>query len=190
MLKKKWSLLICLVMGVFVVSMVYAQSTRRKSNTTELKRKIQAQKLKKKKERETAIKRLRKKLSPIIRGYSIEELQLALLIKVTTKYTGCKIYATDTLNNAKIFLGTIENEFASNSIFNEFGSYGSPYATNSIWNEYGSFGGEYSAMSPFNSYSATPPVIVKNGKIIGRLSTNKYTTGAIDPNWLKTYFKY
>ena len=187
--KKKWNLFVYLIIGLLTFSMAYAQSNKRRT-TSKMKKKIQAQKLKKKKERDAAIQRLKKKLIPIVKGYNIEELQLALYIKITSKYTGCKIYAIDTISNTQTFLGTIENEFAGNSIFNEYGSYGSPYATNSIWNEYGSFGGEYSEMSPFNSYSTSPPVIIKDGKIIGRLSTNKYIPGAIDPNWLKIYFKY
>ena len=55
---------------------------------------------------------------------------------------------------------------------------------------YGQFGGEYSSHSPFNEYSSNPPLIVKNGRVIGRLTVNKYLAGAVDPNLLKMHFTY
>jgi hypothetical protein len=56
---------------------------------------------------------------------------------------GGKIIAED-----GTFLGKIEGKYSSDSIFNEYGTYGS----------------EYSSQSPFNKYSSTPPKIytVKN----------------------------
>jgi len=143
-------------------------------------------KQKKKREQEEAIRRLRAKFDPLMK-YSIEELLLALTIKVTMKYSGAKIYAAD---DDSTFLGTIEDEFSSEFIFNDYGSYGSEYSSTSIWNDYRTYGGEYSLYSPFTPYSSTPPIIVKSGKIIGRLTVNKYLSGAVDHNWLKSYFKY
>lgn len=35
------------------------------------------------------------------------------------------------------FLGTFENEYSKNSIYNEYGPYGSKYNANSIFNKYG-----------------------------------------------------
>ena len=88
----------------------------------------------------------------------------------------------ETLRNASIiaqdgsntFLGLVVNSFHSKSIFNEYGSYGSEYSSKSIWYDYGSFGGEYSSYSPFNTYTSTPPMFIKNGQVIGYLSSNKY----------------
>ena len=164
----------------------YSQSSQDKVKTEQLLKKMRELKQKKKREQEEAIRRLKARFDPLMK-YSIEELQLALAIKVSTKYGGANIYSAD---DDRTFIGTIEDEFSSESIFNDYGSYGSEYSSTSIWNDYGTYGGEYSSYSPFNSYSSTPPIIVKSGKIIGRLTVNRYVSGAVDPNWLKSYFKY
>ena len=148
--------------------------------------KIRQEKLEKKKAREAAIKKLKAKLAPLMK-YLIEELNLAITIKVMDKYNGCHIFSDE---KKPKYLGTIADEFSSNSIFNDYGTYGSEYSSDSIWNEYGTYGGEYSSGSPFNSYSSSPPLIVKNKKVIGRLTVNKNVSGAVDPNWLKSFFKY
>lgn len=95
---------------------------------------------------------------------------------------GAKLVAQDDKNT---FLGSFESSYASNSIFNEYGSFGSEYSSTSIWNEYGRFGGKYSAYSPFNNYSSTPPMIIKSGKVIGYLTTNKSMPGALNPGIAK-----
>jgi hypothetical protein len=84
------------------------------------------------------------------------------------------------------YLGKVDNQYAAESIFNEYGSYGSKYATPSIWNKYGNYGGTYSTQSPFNQYSATPPALVRSGKVLAYLTVNRATKGAISPFALKT----
>jgi hypothetical protein len=93
-----------------------------------------------------------------------------------------KIIAQDDENT---YLGKISNSYDSESIFNEYGTYGSDYSSNSIWNEYSTFGSEYSSYSPFNQFTSTPPMIIKGGKIIGYLSANKSIEASISPNLLK-----
>ncbi|HEN8800261.1 TPA: hypothetical protein U8251_002860 [Pseudomonas putida] len=83
------------------------------------------------------------------------------------------------------FLGKITNEIESESIFNEFGKYGSEFQSNSIWNEFGSFGSEFSTYSPNNAFTSSPPMMIKNKKIIGYLSENKVINGSISPKVLK-----
>ena len=139
-----------------------------------------------KNDRQAAILKLEAKIAPLLE-YSIEELQLAVTIKVITKYGGSKVVADD---DEHTFLGEIADELSANSIFNDFGTHGNKYASASIHNDYGRFGGQYSAHSPFNKYSSTPPLIVRNGRAIGRLTVNKYVAGAVDPNWLSSHFKY
>lgn len=95
---------------------------------------------------------------------------------------GASIIAQD---DANTYLGKITSEYDSDSIWNEYGTYGSEYSAKSIWNNYGTFGNEYNAYSPFNDYSSTPPMIIRNGKVIGYLTINKYIHGAISPNLLK-----
>lgn len=148
--------------------------------------KKQQEKLKEKRAREKAHKKLEAKMAPLM-NYSIRELSLALTLKVREMYNGCQIYSDE---DELIYLGKIADEFDSDSIFNELGTYGSEYNTDCIWNKYGTYGNEYSSLSPFNSYSSTPPLIMKNKKVIGRLTVNKYVGGAVDPNWLKSFFNY
>ena|SRR6185369_8019898 len=88
-------------------------------------------------------------------------------------------------NDENNYLGKITNSYDSNSIFNEYGTYGSKYNSLSIWNQYATFGSEYSSYSPHNKYTSTPPMIIKNGKIVGYLSANKSIGSSISPNLLK-----
>ena len=97
---------------------------------------------------------------------------------------GAKLIAQDDENT---YLGTFESSYAANSMFNEYGTYGGKYSAKSIWNEFGTFGGQYSSFSPFNSFSSTPPMIIKGGRVIGYLTTNKYIKGALNPNLLKAF---
>ena len=84
------------------------------------------------------------------------------------------------------FLGKLTSEYSSDSILNEYGTYGSPYSSNSIWNEYGQYGGAYSSLSPFNAYTSTPPILVKRGKVIALLTVNKSLRGALNPYIVKS----
>ncbi|GHU12578.1 hypothetical protein FACS1894161_1120 [Spirochaetia bacterium] len=80
-----------------------------------------------------------------------------------------------------IFLGTFENEYSSNSIYNEYGNYGSPYNSKSIFNKYGDYGSDYSNSSPFNAYATNPPGLYdRNGNFYGTLSVNRYAQRVTD----------
>ena len=49
------------------------------------------------------------------------------------------------------------------------------YDSESIWNEYGTYGSEYSSYSPWNEYASTPPVIVDSrGNFYGYLTANEF----------------
>lgn len=93
-----------------------------------------------------------------------------------------KIFAQD---DKKSYLGKIADEYDPESIFNEYGTYGSEHSASSIWNEYSTFGNEYNSLSPFNDYCSKPPVIEKNGEIIGYITTNKSLSIGISPYLLK-----
>jgi hypothetical protein len=76
------------------------------------------------------------------------------------------------------FLGTLESKYASNSIYNKYGSYGSRYAMNCVFNRYGNYGSDYSAVSPFNRYgSKAPGLYDRSGNFYGTLSVNRYAQG-------------
>jgi hypothetical protein len=90
-------------------------------------------------------------------------------------------------NDGKVFLGTLStNQYDSDSIYNQYGDYGSKYSDKSIWNSYGDYGSKYSSKSAFNDFATEPPIIVdENGKIVGYLTTNNAIKGAISPVGLK-----
>ena len=60
------------------------------------------------------------------------------------------------------------------------------YDSESIWNEYGTYGSEYSSYSPWNEYASTPPVVVDSrGNFYGYLTANefisqRYSSGLVD----------
>ena len=95
---------------------------------------------------------------------------------------GATILAQDDTNT---YLGKIESPFSSDSIFNEFGDYGSEFSDVSVFNEFSDFGSEFSSYSATDEFTSTPPIIIKNGKIIAYLTTNEFIAPGISPNLLK-----
>mgnify|MGYP003384867725 CR=1 FL=1 len=96
--------------------------------------------------------------------------------------SGAKIIAQDDKNT---YLGRLANSYDSDSILNEYGTYGGEYNALSVFNEYGEFGSEYNQYSATNSYSSEPPMIIKDRKIIGYLSANKSVQSSISPSLVK-----
>jgi hypothetical protein len=84
------------------------------------------------------------------------------------------------------FLGKLTlNQYDSESISNNYGSYGSQYSSTSIKNQYSQYGSPYSSLSPYNQYSSTPPTIYIRGRKYGYLTKNKYKSGtSVDPDSL------
>lgn len=74
------------------------------------------------------------------------------------------------------YLGCLScSEYATDSVFNEYGQHGSEYSTKSIHNEYGQFGSAYSTYSACSPYASDPPVVVdQDGNYYGRLTVNPY----------------
>ena len=178
---------VVVVLGILLTPLSSnSQSPSQQNEANQLLNKMRELKKKRKQERESSIQKLKAKLEPLMK-YSIDELQLALTLKVTAIYGGAKVYAD---NYEKTYIGTIDDEFATDSIFNDFGTYGSEFSSMSIWNEFGTFGGKFSSHSPFNEFSTTPPFIAKGNRVIGRLTVNKFVMDSVDPSWLKSYFKY
>lgn len=89
-------------------------------------------------------------------------------------------------NDGRTYLGKVtSNEFDLESIFNEFGTYGSKFSLTSIWNEFGTYGSPFSSESAFNEFALSPPVIMSGSDIIGYLTVNSSINGAISPYGLK-----
>lgn len=79
------------------------------------------------------------------------------------------------------FIGSITSKYDSDSIANDYGTYGSKYSSDSINNDYGTYGGQYSSNSAFNDYTSSPPIIVSdNYQFVGYLTTNEYHTPNIN----------
>ena len=97
---------------------------------------------------------------------------------------GSKIIAGD-----GTYLGKISNQYDSESIFNEFGSYGSEYSSSSIFNEFGQYGGEFSQYSPFNQFASSPPLIYVNGQPLYYLTVNTLKQPSINPFNLIAQYK-
>ena len=78
--------------------------------------------------------------------------------------------------NSDVYLGCLTcNKFCSESVFNEFGRYGSKFSSTSIWNEFGTYGSELSQYSPWNQFALHPPIIVDaSGNFYGRLTVNQF----------------
>jgi len=74
------------------------------------------------------------------------------------------------------YLGCLScSQFDAESVFNEYGHYGSVYSAQAIMNPYSQFGSLYSATSACNPYASDPPVIVdEQGTYYGRLTVNHY----------------
>lgn len=82
------------------------------------------------------------------------------------------------------FLGTFEDKYSKNSIYNKYGDYGTSYSSNSIFNKYGDYGSDYSQYSPFNAYANKAPWLVDGyGNTYGRLSINKYASGVTNDSY-------
>lgn len=90
--------------------------------------------------------------------------------------------------NDGTYLGLISsNQFNSQSIANEFGTYGSKFSSKSIFNEFGRYGGSFSSQSPFNKFTSTPPRIFIGNTFIGYLTVNSFLSSSINPYSLIGY---
>ncbi len=83
------------------------------------------------------------------------------------------------------FLGILSsNKYMTDSVMNEYGSFGSKYSSTSIFNQYSQYGSQYNLLSPFNQYTQTPPRIFLRGVMIGYLTVNRYVNNRLDPHQL------
>ena len=82
--------------------------------------------------------------------------------------SGSVIVAQDSRNTV---LGRITNSFDSDS----------------IWNEFSTFGNEFNSDSPFSEFSSSPLMITKGGEVVCYLSINMGIRNSISPNLLTTH---
>ena len=103
-------------------------------------------------------------------------------------YASTKINPADLMiysNDGKTFLGNLStNVYDQDSIFNEYGTYGSKYSAKSIINEYSIYGSDYSNQSAFNKYANKPPILTYMGEVIYYITINENIIGGISPTSL------
>ena len=82
------------------------------------------------------------------------------------------------------FLGILSsNKYQTDSVMNEYGTYGSKYSSTSIFNQYSQYGSRYGFYSPFNPYTSTPPQIILKG-LMGRVYSLRihFLQNRLDPH--------
>lgn len=79
------------------------------------------------------------------------------------------------------YLGVLDSEFVSKSIFNDFGKYGSEFSSTSIWNDFGKYGSEFSSLSAFNDFASKPPLLVDEYGFICYVTTNTLKMPRVSP---------
>lgn len=83
------------------------------------------------------------------------------------------------------FLGILSsNKYQTDSVMNEYGTYGCKYSSTSIFNQYSQYGSRYGFYSPFNPYTSTPPQIILKGQWVGLLTANTFLQNRLDPHQL------
>ena len=124
-------------------------------------------------------------------------MKIKLLLILATSLLALKSIKAQTLHiyggrNHDVYLGCLNcNNYDQNSIWNEYGKYGSKYYPNCIWNSYGTYGSEYNPYSPWNSYSSSPPVVVdREGNFYGYFTINEYKSNRADFNLTLIIYKY
>ncbi len=89
-----------------------------------------------------------------------------------------------------IFLGVVsKNRLDPNSLGNSFGNFGNRYSSTSIFNPYSQYGNKFSIYSPFNELSTAPPVFIKHGRELGKLTVNSHISNRIDPEKFFRWFE-
>jgi hypothetical protein len=89
------------------------------------------------------------------------------------------------------FLGCLTcNEFARESVFNQFGPYGSRFSSTSIWNHFSQYGSQFSTNSACNEFATNPPRVINvSANTFVELTLNTFRPFAWrDPtvlNWLQ-----
>jgi len=83
-------------------------------------------------------------------------------------------------------------EYDSNSINNQFGSYGSQFSTTSIRNQFSQYGSEFSTYSACNQFASNPPRVYNADRSVyyGELTLNQFRVDSIKASdivsWLTT----
>lgn len=179
---------ICLAVfaAVFVSERGFGQDGRRQDLERQLAELRRQKEQIVQEQRQALTKQLGDRL-PTLMNFSVEELRFALELKMKEAFDGAAVLSAE---DEPQFLGKITDSLDPESIFNDIGTYGSTIGAKSIWNSIGRYGSTIANTSAFNTIASRPPLIVKDNKIIGRLTVNRTLSGAVDPALMKMVFAW
>ena len=114
---------------------------------------------------------------------------IILIVGINASAQTLHLYGGD---NHDVYLGCLNcNNMNTNSIWNQYGTYGNSYSLNSIWNQYGTYGNKYSLYCPWNGYGSNPPVVVdRQGNFYGYFTVNQYKSKRADFGLALTIYSY
>ena len=107
------------------------------------------------------------------------------VVQVTSSPTNIcsQIAGASVIANDGTYLGRLTNSSDAESIYNPYGTYGSPTGALSIYNRNGTYGNQYSVKSPWNPYTSTPPILTKNSSTLGSFTLNRLLSPRISPTY-------
>jgi len=119
---------------------------------------------------------------------AIDGTSAEALVQVTSSPTDIcsQIAGASVIANDGTYLGRLTNSGDAESVYNPYGTYGSPTGALSIYNRNGTYGNQYSVKSPWNPSTATPPTLTKNSSTLGSFTLNRLLSPRISP----TYAEY
>lgn len=97
-------------------------------------------------------------------------------VPTSTLKKGLRLVAQD-----GTYLGTLDSQFGSESIFNDFGRYGSEFSSTSIWNDFSQYGSKFSSLSAFNELASKPPMLFDEDNFICYVTTNTLKIPRVSP---------
>lgn len=83
------------------------------------------------------------------------------------------------------YLGKVSSTtWDADSICTSWGEYGSTWGAHSIRTTWGQYGSRWSTESAYNDWTTTPPLIVHERQVVGYVTKNTTSRGAVDPDVL------
>ena len=82
------------------------------------------------------------------------------------------------------------NQFAADSVFNEFGRHGSRFSSTSIWNHFSQYGSQFATYSACNEFTSTPPRLLNTASnTYQELTLNQFRPFAIRDTAVVAYLR-
>lgn len=101
---------------------------------------------------------------------------------ICTQIAGSLVYGFDVVSGTyATYIGRLTNQFDLQSIYNQFGTYGSQFSSLSMNNQFSTWGSQFSAQSAFNQFASNPPILVKNGVALAYFTINQFKSPYVTP---------